>query len=230
MNLTLVAIIFIFFTLIVAWIRVAIRGGSIKKQWWPLVIAVFLGWNAFVPLAIRSATYHGKVIAEETGEPIAGAVVTVIWYHSPIIQMAQTRGYQNAQETVTGNDGSFSLWTWPGISLNPFTYVMTPPDANLIKLVTLLSVPTTYDRGYRSYERLADDLKKGVVMKTAKTKNEGRSLKVCGPGVGGDVPLSSDPKLIKEVNIHRKRRSSKSTWRTSSIRRETINVRQRRFI
>ena len=205
MNLTLVAIIFIFFTLIVAWIRVAIRGGSIKKQWWPLVIAVFLGWNAFVPLAIRSATYHGKVIAEETGEPIAGAVVTVIWYHSPIIQMAQTRGYQNAQETVTGNDGSFSLWTWPGISLNPFTYVMTPPDAIIYKAgYAPLSVPTTYDRGYRSYERLADDLKKGVVMKLPKLRTKEEALRFAGPGVGGDVPYHRTPKLIKEVNIHRK--------------------------
>src|SRR5262245_23806850 len=108
-DVALAFLIFILLVLVLAWCRVAIRGGSITKQWWPLVLAVFLGWNAIVPLAIRSATYHGKVVDEETGNLIAGAVVTVIWYQSPIIQMAQTRSYLNAQETVTGNDGSFSL-------------------------------------------------------------------------------------------------------------------------
>src|SRR5262245_35096315 len=160
MNLILAALIFIFFVLVVAWCWIAIRGGSIKKQWWPIVIGVFLGWNILVPLAIRSATYHGKVVDEETGSPIAGAVVTVIWFASPIIYIDQTRSFLTADETVTQNDGSFSLWTCPGISFNPFTYVMSPPDAIIYKAgYAPLSVPTTYDRGYRSYEALADALK-----------------------------------------------------------------------
>ena len=206
MTLTLAALIFIFIALIVAWFRIAITGGSIKKQWWPILIAAFLGWNVFVPLAIRSATYHGKVVDEETGDPIAGAVVTVIWYDSQIIHMAQTRSFENAQETVTGGDGSFSLWTWPGISFNPFTYVVSPPDTIIYKAgYAPLSVPTTYDRGYRSYEALADNLKKGIVMKLPKIRTREDALRFTSPDVGPDVPYQRIPVLIREINVHSKR-------------------------
>lgn len=185
----------------------AIRGGSITKQWWPLVLAVFLGWNVLVPLLARSATYHGKVVDEETGNPIAGAVVTVIWYHSPIIQMAGTRSYLNAQETVAGDDGSFSLWTWPGISINPFTYVTSPPDAIIYKAgYAPLSVMTTYDRGYRSYERLAEDLRNGIVVKLPRlgTKEDSmRSVSLADLAII-DVPHHKIPRLIRQVNVHRK--------------------------
>ena len=206
MNLTLAALIFIFFALVVAWCWIAIRGGSIKKQWWPIVIAVFLGWNLFVPLAIRSATYQGKVVDEETGAPIAGAVVTVIWYRSPIIQMDQTRSFQTAKEAVTGTDGSFSIWTWPGIDLNPFTYVLTPPDTIIYKAgYAPLSRPTTYDRGYASYEGLADALKNGIVMKLPKLKTKEEEMKLSlGYLSAIDVPYERIPKLVQHLNAYRK--------------------------
>jgi hypothetical protein len=200
LNLTFAAVIFILFLLVVAWCWVAIRGGSIKKQWWPIVIAVFLGWNILVPLAIRSATYHGKVVDEETGAPIAGAVVTVVWYHSPILGLAQTRSFQNVQETVTENDGSFSLWTWPRISLNPFTYVSTPPDA------------IVYKAGYAPFARstVPDDeinktLEKGIIkLLRFKTKEEAMKFVSLGSVYVIDVPNYRIPKLIHQVNVHGK--------------------------
>jgi hypothetical protein len=207
LNLSLAALIFLFFALLVAWCWIAIRGGSIRKQWWPLVIAVFLGWNIFVPLVIRSATYHGKVVDEETGDPLAGAVVTVIWYNSPIIQMDKTRSFQNVQETVTGNDGSFSLWTWPGISFNPFTHVLTPPDAIIYKSgYAPLCVPTTYNRGYRSYEALAAAFKKGIVMKLPKLRTKEEAMRFVDLSFLSviDVPDHRIPRLIRQVNSHRK--------------------------
>jgi hypothetical protein len=207
LNLTLAAIIFILFALVVAWFRIAITGGSIKKQWWPIVIGVFLGWNILVPL-IRSSTYHGKVIDEETGDPIAGAVVTVIWYDSEIIHMANTRTFENANETVTQNDGSFSLWTWPGISFNPFTYVVTPPEVIIYKAgYAPLSVPTTYDRGYRSYEALADALEKGLVMKLPKLRTREEALRFARPAsfLSPVVPKYSIFNLTREINVHRKK-------------------------
>jgi hypothetical protein len=77
MTPTIAALIFIFIALVVAWFRIAITGGSIKKRWCPLVIAVFLAWNLLVPLLVRSATYHGKVIDEETGQPIGNRLTQV---------------------------------------------------------------------------------------------------------------------------------------------------------
>ena len=208
LNLSLAALIFLFFALLVAWCWIAIRGGSIRKQWWPLVIAVFLGWNIFVPLVIRSTTYHGKVVDEETGDPLAGAVVTVIWYNSPIIHMANPRNFQNANEAVTQTDGSFSLWTWPGISFNPLTVVMTPPATIIYKAgYAPLSVPTTYDRGYKSYEALADALKRGIVMKLPKLKTKEEALRFANPGSLSiiDVPHYSILNLMREIDMHRKK-------------------------
>jgi hypothetical protein len=205
LNLTLAAIILIIIAVVVAWICIAISGGSIKKQWWPLVMAVFLGWNVFVPIAIRSATYHGKVVDEETGAPIAGAVVTVLWYDSQIIHMAKTRRFMTADETVTQSDGSFSLWTWPGVNVNPFTYVLTPPAVIIYKTgYAPLSVSTTYDRGYRSYEALADDLKKGIVMRLPKLRTREEALRFADPASLDipDVPKYSVFNLMREINAH----------------------------
>jgi hypothetical protein len=207
LNLTLAALILIFFGLVVAWCWIAIRGGSIKKHWWPIVIVVFLAWNIVVPLAIRSATYHGKVVDEETGEPISGAVVTVIWYDSPLIEMDKTRSYQNAQETVTAKDGSFAVWTWPGISFDPFTYVISPPHAVIYKAgYAPLSVRTTYERGYKTYEQLADDLRTGIIMKLPKlrTKEDLLSFVDLADLSIIDVPHQKIPQLIRQVNVHRK--------------------------
>jgi hypothetical protein len=208
LNLTLAALILIFFGLVVAWCWIAIRGGSIKKHWWPIVIVVFLAWNIFVPLAIRSATYHGKVVDEETGEPISGAVVTVIWYDGPLIHMANPRNFRNAHETVTQNDGSFSLWTWPGIDFNPLKVVMSPPDVIIYKAgYAPLSVPTTYNRGYTSYEALADALKNGIVMKLPKVRTKEEALRFANPGSLSiiDVPNYRILNLMREINVHHKK-------------------------
>ena len=149
----------------------------------------------------------GKVVDEETGVPLAGAVVTIIWYDSQIIHMANTRSFENSQETVTDYDGSFSLWIWPGISFNPFTMVLTPPHAIIYKAgYAPLSVPTTYERGYRSYKALADDLKKGIVMKLPKLRTKEDRMRFVDLGSLSiiDVPDRRILKLIREVNYHRK--------------------------
>jgi hypothetical protein len=207
MTPTIAALILILIALVVAWFRVAITGGSIRKRWWPLVIAVFLAWNLLVPLLVRSATYHGKVIDEETGQPIAGAVIAVIWYHSQILHMAETRSFQNASETVTDKDGGFSLWTWPGVSLNPFTYVLTPPDTIIYKAgYAPLSYPTSYERGYATSEGLARDLQSGIVMKLPKLKTREEARRFTDVGSLSVIGVRSDrlPKLFHEVNAQRR--------------------------
>jgi len=190
LSLTLLAKIIVIIALIVAWIRIAITGESIKKRWWMYVAVAFLGWNILAPFVFHSSTYEGTVIDEETGKPIVGAVVVVIWYNSPIIHMDQSKRFQNAAETVTENDGSFSIWHWPGISLNPFTYVTTPPNVII------------YKAGYKPYQATTEfggtskELRKAVTMEEA--------VSFASPPVAGDVSNYSFPKLIREVNIHRK--------------------------
>jgi hypothetical protein len=147
-------------------------------------------------------------VDEETGEPISGAVVTVIWYDSPLIHMANPRNFRNAHETVTQNDGSFSLWTWPGIDFNPLKVVMSPPDVIIYKAgYAPLSVPTTYNRGYTSYEALADALKNGIVMKLPKVRTKEEALRFANPGSLSiiDVPNYRILNLMREINVHHKK-------------------------
>jgi hypothetical protein len=122
--------------------------------------------------------------------------------------MANPRNFQNANEAVTQTDGSFSLWTWPGISFNPLTVVMTPPATIIYKAgYAPLSVPTTYDRGYKSYEALADALKRGIVMKLPKLKTKEEALRFANPGSLSiiDVPHYSILNLMREIDMHRKK-------------------------
>jgi hypothetical protein len=201
LNLTLAALIVIFFALVIAWIRIAITAGSIKKQWWPLVIGVFVGWNSFVPLVIRSVTYHGKVIDEESGAPLAGAVVAVIWYDSPIFHMAKVKNFQTAHETITATDGSFSLWTWPGISFNPFSYLNTPPEVIIYKAgFTSLSLSSGYERGFATYDSLADALQKGGAIKLRKLRTREEALRFTSV-IHPSVPNSSLLKLRSEIDV-----------------------------
>ena len=204
MSLRIAGILFIVFALVVLWFRAAITGKSITKQWSPAILAVFLSWNVLVPLVFWSATYHGKVVDEETDEPIPGAVVAVIWYHSPIIQMEHTRSFQAAQETVTDADGMFSLWTWPKIDFNPFTYVDNPPDAIIYKAGYVPLAPGTIVGNDYSFEGLADALKKGIVVKLPKLKTKEETRHFANLASLPDFPNERLPNLVHQVNIHRK--------------------------
>jgi hypothetical protein len=77
--------------------------------------------------------YYGEVVDEETGKPLEGAVVAVIWYRAPLVYMDLVRRFQNAQETLTDVDGKFSLEAAPGIDWNLFTYVLIGPDVLIFK-------------------------------------------------------------------------------------------------
>ena len=59
-----------------------------KISWWFVgVVAILLGWNLLAVRALSSDVYHGTVVDEETGEPLEGASVTVIWYRVPFVYM-----------------------------------------------------------------------------------------------------------------------------------------------
>ena len=71
--------------------------------------------------------YHGQVVDGATGEPLVGAVVTVIWHKTPAVHMERTRQFQSAQETVTDAQGKFELLVSPGIDWNPLTVIIKEP-------------------------------------------------------------------------------------------------------
>lgn len=161
----------------------------------------------FMPSAPGADLYHGTVIDEETGQPISGAVVTVIWYKSPILYMDRTRPFHSAQETVTGSDGKFALLASPEIDWNPFTYVRKPPDVIIYKseYAPLTPVSPAWKQ-VESVGNTAEALKTGRVIKLPKLKTKEELLRFVDLGVIGVGQVSYDkiPNLVSAVNIQRK--------------------------
>jgi uncharacterized membrane protein len=60
------------------------------------------------PSIVSAETYHGKVVDAETGEPLKGAVVAVVWHKKPILAMGGINYFHNARETLTDSEGRFS--------------------------------------------------------------------------------------------------------------------------
>src|SRR5258705_9857238 len=76
-----------------------------------LILVLIVLWSVAPTSRHLSAAdlYQGRVIDEETGQPLAGAILTVVWFRSPILGLEGTRDFLSAQETVADSDGRFSL-------------------------------------------------------------------------------------------------------------------------
>lgn len=100
-----------------------------------LSLAILCALNE--PLSARAEPYHGQVVDEETGEPLEGAGITVIWYRVPYLYkeyiIKQDRRFQSAQETLTDASGRFSLEVSPGIDWHPLTHVLNEPYIVIFK-------------------------------------------------------------------------------------------------
>ena len=95
-------------------------------RWFSLILLVL--WVIFILVQIveqfgDSGNYHGTVVDADTGEPIEGASVTVVWDRSVYITIESAAYFHNARETLTGKDGSFSVDAFPGINWSPFGYI-----------------------------------------------------------------------------------------------------------
>jgi len=80
-----------------------------------------------------SGTYHGEVYDMETGKPIEGAVVVVLWDKRPLLAMNGPEYLHKAVEGLTDAEGEFSIDAWRGIDLNPGTYVIRKPRLVIFK-------------------------------------------------------------------------------------------------
>lgn len=69
--------------------------------------------TADAPSAHSSPPFHARVIDASTGDPIAGAVVVVLWRQIDISTGRWLhRGAFREEEVLTGNDGEFTLPRW----------------------------------------------------------------------------------------------------------------------
>jgi hypothetical protein len=85
--------------------------------------------------------YLGKVIDKQTREPIEGAAVVALWMkETPFVGHYMVR-YHDAQETVTDQQGNFTIPGLTAISFNPLAKVREPSF-------------TIFKPGYTAYRRL----------------------------------------------------------------------------
>ena len=170
-----------------------------------LVIVGSWGSTAYVQLLSAADTYQGQVVDEETGQPLVGAAVTVIWYKTPFVQQERSLYFQNVQETVTDSQGKFELLVSPGVDWNPFTVIIKEPTIVIyqpgyepVQAMWLLRM------GFRSHTEFAAALKKGFVVKLPKLKTDKELRYYSDTHVHPNVPYDRIPRLVHVVNIQRK--------------------------
>src|SRR5436309_3524558 len=74
-----------------------------------------------------AAIYHGTVVDEETGAPLQGTAVTVVWSRRPVVAMDGPEYFHEAREAVADAKGGFAVDVSPSRDWNPLTYVKQPP-------------------------------------------------------------------------------------------------------
>jgi len=176
------------------------------SRWMILIFTISWGLGPIARLVSGADLYQGRVLDEETSQPLAGAAVTVVWFRSPILGLEGTRDFQSAQETVTDTDGKFSLVVSPGIDWNPFSYIRKEPE---IVIYQPGYEPTW--AGWRVRNKLqngkfADALSKGATIKLPKLKTDKEQKNFAGLPleVSPGVPRESIPQLLRVVNMQRK--------------------------
>jgi hypothetical protein len=132
-----------------------------------LVLVVFawfgsVGFDRALPAA---DLYQGQVVDEETGQPLVGAAVTVVWYKTPFVQQERSLYFQNAQEAETDSRGKFSLLVSPGTDWNPFTVIIKEPTIVIYQPGYEPVYSTWLVRmGFKSHIEFAAALKKKVLL------------------------------------------------------------------
>ena len=176
-----------------------------RWHWLFLAFIVLFGSCTYGFLnALRSETYEGRVVDEESGAPLAGAVVTAIWYRTPAIQMEGSLYFLNAQETVTDADGRFSLQVSPGLDWDPTTVRVKEPAIVVYNPgYEPLWLATMANRGFSTVREFITALENGARLKLRKLKTkEELATYSSRTSVGvGEMPLERIPNLMGAINI-----------------------------
>ena len=75
--------------------------------------------------------YHGRVVDAESKQPLAGAVVTVIWMKAPFFAMDGVKDFHQAREMLTDADGRFAIdakpnWAIRSVDREPEIIIYKP--------------------------------------------------------------------------------------------------------
>jgi hypothetical protein len=174
-----------------------------------LILVLIVLWGVASTSRHLSAAdlYQGRVVDEETGQPLAGAVLTVVWFRSPILGFEGTRDFLSAQETVADSDGKFSLTVSPGIDWNPFSYIRKEPEIVIYQPGYEPTWAGWRERNkFKRPTEFAEALKKSATIKLPKlkSKEELRNFTNVSSLTHITVPYESIPNLIRAVNVQNK--------------------------
>ena len=180
-----------------------------KTRHWILcgILLLFGGCNLYGFLSgLGTDVYHGRVVDEETGLPLAGTVVTVIWGNSSYIGLEPgVREFLNAQETVTDSDGNFTLPVSAGLNRQLFTLVSDPWIVMYQPGYEPLMEDNFKRRGFETNDALVVALKSGVTVKLRKLRKEEIRKYVDRSVVSpSDTPFERIPNLMRVINIQGK--------------------------
>ena len=178
----------------------------------PLMILLSFSWTSLT----WAKTYHGQVVDEETGKPLEGAAVVVIWHKKPIVSMDAPEYFHDARETLTDGEGKFTLDASPAIDWNPFTVIKDP---NIVIFQPgyepFARLRTLTRQGFRGFEDVDTAFQKGAVIKLPKLKNKDELRKFSSGGslgISGDVPFVKVPNLVRLLNVQGKMAGLKSFY------------------
>ena len=90
--------------------------------------------------------FHGQVVDAETGQPITGAHVMVLWVREPP-SLHVTERFYDAQETVTNTDGRFEL----ARKTRLLTAFVRRPEVAVFALGYMMQAPEVTPAGGRPY-------------------------------------------------------------------------------
>jgi hypothetical protein len=169
-----------------------------------LVLIVLWGLASTSRHLFAADLYQGRVIDEETGQPLAGAVLTVVWFRSPILGFEGTRDFLSVQETVSDSDGKFSLTVSPGIDWNPFSYIRKEPQIVIYQPGYEPTWAGWRDRNkFKTTTEFAEALKKGLTIKLRKSKTRDELVKFTDIVLLTHVTVRYEniPRLIQAVNV-----------------------------
>jgi hypothetical protein len=180
-----------------------------KPRHWVLIaiLALIGGCNLYGLLSgLRTDVYRGQVVDEETGAPLAGAVVTVIWGNSSYLGYeASPREFLNAQETVTDSNGNFTLQVSAGFNRKLFALVSDPWIVMYQPGYEPLMEDNFKRRGFETVDELVAALESGLTIKLRKLRQE-EIYKYADTVVvwPNDTPSERIPNLMRAINVQRK--------------------------
>lgn len=163
------------------------------RWWWGVLgLVLLLGAGGAALAEEKWGPFRGKIVDAETGEPIQGAVVLMIWYKLVYAVVQTNMEFYDAREAVSGPDGTFEI---PRLSPPFFRFRITRYG------------PKVFAPGYAEQrwvvtpptgEALVDSTV--VEMRRLKTREE---LLQKSRGYPSDVPEERIPELIRAINVER---------------------------